>query len=36
MAYYGITFSFVNLSDDLFINFIVGSLIGEIRKDLMS
>ena len=29
MAYYGITFGLANLSDDLFVNFIVGSLIGE-------
>jgi len=34
MAYYGITFSFVNLSDDLFINFIVGSLI-EIPANIL-
>ena len=36
MAYYGITFGFANLSDDLFINFIVGSLIGGIRRDFTS
>ena len=29
MGYYGITFGMANLSDDLFTNFIISSVIGE-------
>ena len=30
MGYYGITFGMANLSDDIFTNFIVSSIIGEL------